>query len=1049
VTDGTNSASATYTENPRIQVLRIGAPGSATCGGGSLVCPTDTVTLSSGFPDRTFSPVAVIADGFAASEGVSYSFTNAFTANPSSCTAGSTSATDPGECVSSTSSLTVAITAGGIKTVSATGGTSGLVASTTFTINPAVAFYNTQTGGTIFSFLGNTPTSVLAEGYGFTASSTIAANSITIGGVATSHQSISVGTDGTFGQGRGNHTILSPTTSVPLGSTSLVIQGNTFNWANGNIVAGAATDSNGVGIPTTGGASRIKFGWGSPIIASALGSGSSTATVITDSASYMPNTLADSYSTNVWGIPQDAGVTLIGAGFAASDGTITTPICTACGGLTWAHPTADPLGAFWAQNTGVGFGEAGQTVTNGPQTISITVSATSVANVVPPSFTIAPWIFLNNGCGSTVQGDPSAVCAGQNVVPCPTGSAVACAYKPQDWSNSISGNGQWGTRLIEYTAQAQQLQIQAHGFKVATGMTFTITPKTGSTTSTPGSTSIADGTPTTGSASGANPGAIYNVTPTTLSQFDLAAGAYTITGSDGQNTATDTFAVAPLANFLPVPDGDGDVASVTGALTLSSGPALTSTVQMRTGTSFGVHGLKASTAYTIYLGPWSGAATVGTFTSTSTGGIPLPGNQFTIPQGTVGNHILAIKETATGTDALFNGAAGTTIVAATTNCPITSTSLPCPTSGAPPFGTEKLVTGFNNLDPANVATIAGVTSDVPSLTPSIVSQYGDLIFNLQATVNVAPTVANVASTLTVSGNGLSPATTYYVSLASKSAGLSIGSATVSQFTTDASGNIPASSTFAFPALPSDDDAEGGTAYNIFISTGTQVVNGQSSGQGTFVEQGALFLSSNTAPAGSVVLTTGTGLGAGETYDIVFNYALSSSGSTFTGTIVGAFSTNALGSASSSFTVPAGTATGTYTIQLKDVDGDQTFGVLAIPPALTVGGSGGGNLNCQDTTCMALGGTPTITTLNGQKTIVATYSNTSNSTQTAIVYAVIHNANGQTVAYSTATITPAAKSTQQAFLVLFGLAPGTYSVSLFVTTTGGVAVSTSSTVSVTV
>jgi len=1005
VTDGTNSATTTYTENPRVQVLRIGTPGSATCGDNanatSQLCPTDNLVLSSGFPDRIFSNLAVIADGFAASEGVSYSFTNAFTANPSSCTAGSTSATAPGECISSTTSLTVAITSGGVKTVSATGGTSGLVASTTFTINPAVAFYVSNAGGTQFSFIGTSPTSVLVEGFGFTSSSTIASNSITIGGVATSHGSISVGTDGTFGLGAGNHTIVSPTTGVPLGSTSVVIQGTTFNFANGNVIAGAATDSNGVAIPSTSTAGHaVAFGWGAPIIASAGGTSLSTAAAITDQTSYKPNTAADSYVTNIWGIPQSSTVTLIGSGFGSSDTHITTPSCTACGSLTWnAIPRADAQGAFWAQSV-TPFGEAGQTVTNGPQTVKISIGSTSVANVVPPSFTILPWIFLNNGVGSHNQLDPGVI----------------------SWSYT-ENNAQWGIREIQYTATASQLEIQAHGFKVTTGMTFTITPMTGSTTSTPGSTTISDGTPT----SNAN-GAIYGVSPTTISQFDLAAGAYTITGSDGQNTATDNFAVAPVANFLPVLDTDGDlsITGITGTLTLSSGPALTSTTQLRTGTSFGVHGLAASTGYTVYFGLASGATSAATFTSTTAGGIPLPGVQFVIPTGAVGNHILVIKNTATGADAIFNYEAGTSIISNT-------------------IGEEKLVSGYNNLDPANVGNVAGFTST--ALTPSVVSNYGDLLFNLQATVNVFPTVATVGSNLTIGGNGLSPTTTYYVSVASKSSLLTVGTSTVATFTTDATGSIPAGAKFTFPANPSDVGLESGTPYNIYISTGTQVVNGQASGSGTFVEQGALTLNATQTAAGKTVTATATGLQANQVYDIVFNYALSSSGNTFTGTTVGAFSTNSLGSASSSFTVPAGTAPGTYVIQLK-VQGE-TFGVLAIPPSLTVGAGGVTNGNCQDTTCLTLTGTPTTITLNGQKTIQATFTNNSNAPQTAIIYAVIHNANGQTVAYTTATITPATGGQSTAYLVLFGLAPGTYSVTMFGTTTGGVAISSSSTVSVTI
>jgi hypothetical protein len=965
VTDGTNSGTATYTENPRLRVLQTHS--------GS---PTDNIALTSGYPDRAFTSVAIVADGFAASEGVSYSFTNAFTANPTTCTTGTTTSTAPGECVSTTNALNVAITSGGSKTVSATGGTSGLVASSTFTINPLVAFYTSQSGATVFSFIGSTPTSVLMEGYGFTASSTIAANSITIGGVATSHGSISIGSDGTFGVGAGNHTIVSPSSSVPLGPTSVVVQGNTFNWANGNIIAGAATDSNGQNIPSTTNnlgvsathGARIAFGWGSPIISTIVGSASSTATVVTDKSSYMPNTQSDSYSTNAWGVQQDATVTLIGSGFTSGDSGIGTPSCSNCGSLTWAATTADARGAFWAQST-AGFGDAGQTVTTGPQTVSISVSSTHVANTVPPSFTIQPWLFLS-GTG-------------------------------QSWSSAIS-NGKWTPAVIDFSASASQLAMEAHGFKTTTALTFTIAPASGCTTCTPGTITESTGSSTTGST-----GAVTGVQPSTLSNFDLAAGTYMITASDGQNSATDMFMVRPLVNTAGGNNALSDNTDKAG-----------STTSLRTGTTFGVHGLKASTGYTVYFGIGSGATSAATFTSTSTGGIPLPGVQFSIPSGAVGQHILAIRETATGNDSLFNVVNGAFLVSS------------------------------QSLNPASSISPLGATA--------IVSQYGDSIFRITASILVGPTVANVGSTVFVSGSGLSPSTTYYVSVAANSAHLSVGSIQVATFTTDASGNIPTTASFPFPNTPADtstgpsNNPESGTQYDVFVSTGTQFINGANSGVGTFVLQAAEFFASSTASASNIVSMTATGLAQTTTYDVIFNYALSTSGNSYTGTTVGAFTTNALGAANAGFTVPATTATGTYVVQLVRLGSSaSTFGVLAIPASLTVTNALP-NAGCQDTTCMTVSGTPTVTTLNGQKTIQATYINNSNATQTAITYAVVHNANGQTVAYTTATITPAASGgTSTAYLVLFGLAPGTYSVTLFTTTTGGVAISTSTTVSVTI
>jgi len=99
--------------------------------------------------------------------------------------------------------------------------------------------------------------------------------------------------------------------------------------------------------------------------------------------------------------------------------------------------------------------------------------------------------------------------------------------------------------------------------------------------------------------------------------------------------------------------------------------------------------------------------------------------------------------------------------------------------------------------------------------------------------------------------------------------------------------------------------------------------------------------------------------------------------------------------------------------------------------------------------MSLSGTPSVTKSGGNTLIQASFTNNSNAPQTAYIYAVVHNALGQTVYYTTATVSPAAGATQTGQLVLFGLAPGSYTATVFVVSTSGTALSTSSTVSVTI
>jgi hypothetical protein len=117
------------------------------------------------------------------------------------------------------------------------------------------------------------------------------------------------------------------------------------------------------------------------------------------------------------------------------------------------------------------------------------------------------------------------------------------------------------------------------------------------------------------------------------------------------------------------------------------------------------------------------------------------------------------------------------------------------------------------------------------------------------------------------------------------------------------------------------------------------------------------------------------------------------------------------------------------------------------PSLTVGSVS--PTSCNTTSCIGATGASSVTQIGQNKAIQTTYTNNSNAPVTAIVYAVVHNALGQTVSYTTATITMNAGASATAYDVLFGLAPGTYSVTIFATSTSGTAISTSSTVSVTI
>jgi len=209
----------------------------------------------------------------------------------------------------------------------------------------------------------------------------------------------------------------------------------------------------------------------------------------------------------------------------------------------------------------------------------------------------------------------------------------------------------------------------------------------------------------------------------------------------------------------------------------------------------------------------------------------------------------------------------------------------------------------------------------------------------------------------------------------------------------------------------------------------------------------------SAPTGHSVILTAHALNPTAVYDIIFNYVQSAFNPlAYTGTTVGVIAPNGVGAGSATFAVPAGAATGATVVQL--VVGTKGAGgavvgtaILNTPLSLTVGSVS--TTSCNTTSCMAVTGTPAQSTQGAYSGISSSFTNNSNAPVTGFVYAVVHNALGQTVDISTATISAPAGGSVSAFNALFGLPPGTYSVSLFVTSSAGTAISSTSTVSVTI
>jgi len=97
---------------------------------------------------------------------------------------------------------------------------------------------------------------------------------------------------------------------------------------------------------------------------------------------------------------------------------------------------------------------------------------------------------------------------------------------------------------------------------------------------------------------------------------------------------------------------------------------------------------------------------------------------------------------------------------------------------------------------------------------------------------------------------------------------------------------------------------------------------------------------------------------------------------------------------------------------------------------------------------AVSGTPTTGTLGGYTGINVAYQNLNPTSQSVVIFAVWKNSLGQTVGIGASSATVGAGATTSAFIVEpVGIASGSYTVNLFVVTTGNAPVSITTTISV--
>ena len=137
---------------------------------------------------------------------------------------------------------------------------------------------------------------------------------------------------------------------------------------------------------------------------------------------------------------------------------------------------------------------------------------------------------------------------------------------------------------------------------------------------------------------------------------------------------------------------------------------------------------------------------------------------------------------------------------------------------------------------------------------------------------------------------------------------------------------------------------------------------------------------------------------------------------------------------------SGLTTGNWTVKLSasDLAGNSNSSTITVHVTVPFAES------------FVVSGTPQTATIGTFAGINASYTNLNPTSQSVIVFAVFKNSGGQTMGIGTGSLTVGAGATQSVFIAEpVGLASGTYSVSIFVFTTGNLPVSVSTTISVTV
>jgi len=155
-------------------------------------------------------------------------------------------------------------------------------------------------------------------------------------------------------------------------------------------------------------------------------------------------------------------------------------------------------------------------------------------------------------------------------------------------------------------------------------------------------------------------------------------------------------------------------------------------------------------------------------------------------------------------------------------------------------------------------------------------------------------------------------------------------------------------------------------------------------------------------------------------------------------VVASFAASSLGSGTAAIPVSSSMAPGSYTVELRD---SNNYYSLVSPPTLTVSSSA----VTLGTSTLTPSGSPAESVVNGQPVITGTFTNTAGTSLSVWMWVNILTSTGASSGYVyIGSATMASGQSVPIGATLLNLPHGTYTAQVFVTTTSGIAVSTTST-----